>query len=227
MNRFVKLVVAAAASVALAAPSLSAADTQQEARALVDSFVNNITTFSGLFEQTLLDANGELLETSSGRLDIRRPGQFRWVYDTPYEQWLVADGVNIWSYDVDLAQVTVKPQAEALANTPAMLLGGTQNAMNEFVVEQSAPQLTPDDSDAMTTWVRLRPVDAESGFKHVDLGFISDTLSRMVFLDNLEQTTIVTLSEVTVDKSVDPALFRFSVPEDVDVVGTPVSIDDS
>ena len=196
------------------------------ARALVDSFVNDVTTFSGNFEQTLLDANGDLLESSSGRLDIQRPGQFRWEYDTPYEQWLVADGVNIWSYDVDLAQVTVKPQAEALANTPATLLGGSQDAMDEFTIEQTALDDTPDGATgASTTWVRLVPVDSESGFRHVDLGFIADTLSRMVFLDNLEQTTIVSLSEVTVDEPVDPARFRFDVPEDVDVVGTPASID--
>jgi outer membrane lipoprotein carrier protein len=201
----------------------AASDVSDEhARALVDSFVNDVRTFSGNFEQTLLDANGDLLETSSGRLDIHRPGRFRWEYDSPYEQWLVADGVNIWSYDVDLAQVTVKPQSEALANTPATLLGGGKDAMDEFAIEPAAPQGSPD--DGLTTWVRLTPVDAESGFRHVDLGFVADTLTRMVFLDNLEQTTIVSLSQVAVDKPVDPGRFQFVVPDDVDVVGTPASI---
>ncbi len=209
--------------VAALLPVVGLADDLQ-ARALVDRFVNDVRTFSGDFEQTLLDANGELLETSSGRLDIQRPGRFRWEYESPYEQWLVADGVNIWSYDVDLAQVTVKPQAEALANTPATLLGGTQNAMDGFTIEATAPKDQPD-SAGTTTWVRLKPVDAESGFRHVDLGFIADTLARMVFLDNLEQTTIVALSQVAVDEPVDPDRFRFAVPDDVDVVGTPASLD--
>jgi len=213
--------------VAVLAATVSMADARMDAdgAALVDTFVNDIVTFSGHFEQTLLDANGDRLETSSGRLDVRRPGQLRWVYDEPYEQWLVADGLNIWSYDVDLAQVTVKPQEEALANTPALLLGGADDAMDEFVIEQTALQEEPD--GPATTWVRLRPIDADNGFRHVDLGFVDATLRRMVFVDNLEQTTIVTLDDVVIDQPIDPAVFRFVAPEDVDVVGTPAVADDS
>ena len=115
---------------------------------LVESFVNDITTLQGRFEQSLLDANGEVLERTSGTLQIQRPGQFRWRYVQPYEQELIADGLNIWSYDVDLAQVTVKPQAEALANTPALLLGGSEDAMQQFNNDGSY-------EEAGTTWVQL------------------------------------------------------------------------
>ena len=83
---------------------------------LVNDFVTNVITLQGRFEQSLIDAEGAVVETSSGTLEIERPLKFRWTYSDPYEQWLVADGLNIWSYDVDLAQVTVKPQAEALIN---------------------------------------------------------------------------------------------------------------
>ena len=96
-----------------------------DGEALVNAFVNDVVTFSADFEQSLIDPDGRMLEKTSGTLEIQRPGRFRWVYEEPYEQWLVADGANIWSYDVDLEQVTVKPQAEALANTPALLLGLT------------------------------------------------------------------------------------------------------
>ena len=64
------------------------------------SILDDVTSLSADFEQSLVDANGVLLESSSGRLVVRRPGQFRWSYKTPYEQELVADGLNIWSYDV-------------------------------------------------------------------------------------------------------------------------------
>ena len=210
--------------VALPAVALAESDAGlASAEALVETFVSGVETFSGRFEQTLLDPTGALLETSTGYLDIQRPGQFRWAYEEPYEQWLVADGLNIWSYDVDLAQVTVKPQEEALANTPAMLLGGTRDAMEGFIIEQMAVQ---EEGGNETTWVRLLPLDSESGFRHVDLGFIDDTLQRMVFLDSLEQTTIVSLSDVRVDEPIDPGTFNFVVPEDVDVVGTPATPND-
>lgn len=183
-------------------------------RALVDAFVNDVTTLSSRFEQVLIDADGVTLEVSSGTLDIHRPGQFRWAYDEPYEQWLVADGVNIWSYDVDLAQVTVKAQAQALANTPALLLAGSSDAMDAFEYDGSFI------ADGRT-WVRMHPVDTGSGFKRVELAFEDQTLSQMVFFDNLDQTTRVSLSEVALNEAIDAEQFIFLVPDDVDVVGTP------
>ena len=44
----------------------------------------------------------------------------------------------------------------------------------------------------------------------------------MVFFDNLEQTTLVSLYDVAVNEPIDADRFEFSVPQDVDVVGTPV-----
>ncbi len=189
-----------------------------DGKRLVDEFVDDVITFQGSFEQALIDADGKVVEKTNGMLEIQRPGQFRWSYIEPYEQWLVADGVNIWSYDVDLAQVTVKPQAEALGNTPALLLGGSAGAIDQFDYEGSYVE-------TVTTWVRLIPKNTESGFVRVELGFVADTLSRMVFFDNLEQKTLVALDGVTVNAPIDPARFEFVVPEGVDVVGTPAVAD--
>lgn len=202
------------AVLAAAAPGFAADSADSAGRQLVERFLTDVSTLEGSFEQSVLDAEGEVLEVSSGTIEIERPGRFRWATIEPYEQWLVADGLNIWSYDVDLAQVTVKPQADALANTPALLLGGDESALDEFSVASSV-------SDRGMTWVRLVPVDTSSGFRQVELGFVGDELSRMVFLDNLEQQTIVSLSDVTVNEAIDASRFDFEAPEDVDVVGTP------
>ena len=180
---------------------------------LVAAFVNDIATLQGRFEQSLLDADGEVLERTSGTLQIQRPGQFRWTYTEPYEQQLVADGLNIWSYDVDLAQVTVKPQQEALANTPALLLGGSEDALEQFNNDGSYVE-------AGTTWVKLSPKNTDSGFLRVELGFKRERLYRMVFFDNLQQTTLVALHDVAINVPFEPDEFVFKVPHEVDVVGT-------
>lgn len=187
---------------------------------LVEEFLNDITTLQSRFEQSLLDGDGEVLERTSGTLEINRPGQFRWSYTTPYEQLLLADGLNIWSYDVDLAQVTVKPQQEALANTPALLLGGSKDAMQQFNNEGSFVE-------AGTTWVQLSPKNTDSGFLRVELGFKDDRLSRMVFRDNLEQTTLVALYDVAINVPFEADRFDFQPPDGVDVVGTPAVADAS
>lgn len=185
---------------------------------LVNDFVTDIITLEGKFEQSLIDAQGTILENTSGTLEIARPTRFRWSYSEPYEQWLVADGLNIWSYDLDLEQVTVKPQAEALANTPALLLGGSENALEQFDFGGTTVE-------EITTWVRLEPKDKNSGFNRVELGFIDNELRRMVFFDNLEQKTLVALHDVVVNEPIDAARFEFQVPDDVDLVGTPATAD--
>ncbi len=183
---------------------------------LVNDFLTDVITLEGRFEQSLIDAEGTIVERTSGTLEIERPTRFRWTYTDPYEQWLVADGVNIWSYDLDLEQVTVKPQAEALANTPALLLGGSESALQQFdfggtIVEE------------ITTWVRLEPKNKDSGFTRVELGFIDEKLRRMVFFDNLEQTTLVALYDVNTNEPIASERFKFVLPEGVDLVGTPAA----
>ena len=198
--------------------ALAQAPVDDEGERLVNGFLTEIVTLEARFEQALIDAMDEVVERSSGTLEIERPGRFRWSYSEPYEQQLVADGLNIWSYDVDLLQVTVKPQAEALANTPALLLGGDAEALSQFrfdghVVEND------------TTWVRMIPVDTSSGFERMELGFQDGQLARMVFFDNLEQRTLVSLYDVVTNEPIDAERFVFEVPDDADLVGVPAVAD--
>ncbi len=206
----------------LAAQSLAFAQAvvDEVGEQLVGDFVENVITLQGRFEQSLIDADGNIVERSSGMLEIERPGRFRWSYSEPYEQWLVADGLNIWSYDVDLAQVTVKPQADALANTPALLLGGSEDAMAQFRFDGSMVEKG-------TTWVRMIPLDTSSGFERMELGFAGGDLTRMVFFDNLEQTTLVALYDVTTNEPIDAERFSFTVPDEADLVGVPVVAGDT
>lgn len=198
----------------VAAQALAGTGDQDPGEQLVEDFVSNMVTLAADFEQVLLDDSGEVVERTHGTLEVQRPGRFRWTYTEPYEQWLIADGLNLWSYDVDLEQVMVKPQAEALADTPAVLLSGAEGALEQFDYGGSY-------EEAGTTWVRLRPKNTESGFLEVQLGFAKNGLHRMVFRDNLDQTTLVSLRNLSVNEPIPAGRFVFSVPTGVDVVGVP------
>ncbi len=193
---FLSVLCAGAAQNALAQATVDEIGEQ-----LVNDFLTDVITMEGRFEQSLIDAEGVVGEVSNGTL---------------YEQWLVADGMNIWSYDVDLAQVTVKPQAKALSNTPALLLGGTKDALEQFRFEGSRAE-----GDAI--WVRMHPIDEGSGFNRVELGFLNGELYRMVFFDNLEQTTLVALYDLVINEPIDADRFDFIVPSDADLVGVPLA----
>lgn len=195
---------------------VSLAQQESDGQKLIDDFVNNVITISGRFEQQLVDADDIVVDKSSGTIEIQKPGRFRWTYVEPYEQILVADGLNIWSYDVDLEQVTVKAQAEVLASTPALLLGGSHKVLDDFEYIGSF-------ADRDTIWVRLRPKTVDNGFTKVELGFIEGQLGRMNFSDNLGQTTLITLFDLSLNESIDERRFSFSPPANVDVVGQPLS----
>ena len=72
------------------------------------------------------DGQAARQKTSSGQFEFQRPGRFRFDYKKPFEQTIVADGQTLWFYDVDLNQVTQRPQAQALSNTPAALLASVR-----------------------------------------------------------------------------------------------------
>jgi len=199
----------------LAAVQASLAQQDSVGQQLIDDFVNNVQTMSGRFEQQLVDADDIVIDQSSGTVEIQKPGRFRWTYLEPYEQILVADGLNVWSYDVDLEQVTVKAQAEVLANTPALLLGGSQNVLDDFEYIGSF-------QERGTVWVRLRPETTDNGFTKIELGFDEGKLSRMIFSDNLGQTTLIAFFDLAINESIEAHRFIFSPPDDVDVVGRPL-----
>ena len=216
--RVISLFLASTVLACTGALSGASADSADEGRALLDDFVENVQSLSASFEQQLVDADDVVVESSSGSVQIRRPGQFRWSYVDPYEQILVADGTNIWSYDVDLEQVTVKAQAEVLANTPALLLGGARSVMDDFDYIDSF-------KERETVWVRLRPKSTDNGFSQVELGFDDGVLRRMIFSDNLEQTTLIALLNVVINEPLDDALFSFDMPPGADLVGEPAVAD--
>lgn len=199
-------------------PGFAAADQNDEGRALLDHFLGEVTTMTARFEQSLIDADDIVVEESSGVLEIQRPGQFRWVYEKPYEQIMIADGLNVWSYDVDLAQVTVKAQQDVLGGTPALLLGGTDNVLDDFEYVESS-------SDRGTIWVQLRPRSTDNGFTKIELGFNDGDLRRMIFSDNLQQSTLIVLYDVQLNQDIPAEHFRFIPPDDVDLVGEPLVAD--
>lgn len=178
----------------------------------LDQFVASVQTFSAHFEQTVIDPEGNILEQAEGEFQLERPGKFRWDYQQPYPQQIVADGERIWFYDVDLEQVTVKTQQEALADTPATLLSGVVVPADKYHV-QNLP------SDDGLLWVELTPKDKESNFQAVTLAFDGDSLMQMIMRDSFDQRTRLTFSQVVENPQFKEATFAFTPPEGVDVVG--------
>ena len=139
---------------------------------------------------------------------IMRPGRFRWDYETPYRQQLVADGERLWSYDEDLEQVTVQAAAEVLTATPAMLLSGEQPLEEVFNIEASGPQS-----------IQLTPKTDDSNVTGLQLHFAGGLLQRIVARDSFGNTTTFDFFNLERNPELPPELFHFEPPAGADVVG--------
>ena len=175
-------------------------------------FVQTVVTLKANFTQTVIDAQGQVVEEASGQFLLERPGKFRWDYQQPYPQQIVADGQRIWFYDADLEQVTVSSQLEALADTPATLLSGEKAPEDTYVLRDI-------NSEDGLFWVELVPKDLESNFQTVSLAFDKHGLQQMVMRDSFGQQTRLEFTQIEENLELASDAFVFIPPEGVDVVG--------
>ena len=80
------------------------------ARDQLTTFTKGLKGLDAHFEQRVFDTKGAERERSAGTVQLLAPRQFRWEYRTPSPQLILADGRQIWIYDPDLEQVTVRSQ---------------------------------------------------------------------------------------------------------------------
>jgi len=177
----------------------------------LERFYDFVKTYSAEFEQVVLDETLNIVETSSGKMWLGRPGKFRWDYAAPLPQEIVSDGQQIWIYDVDLESVQVRKLGDALGDTPAAILAGQGNIKASYELAEIGPQ-------GDQTWVALIPKSKESPFEYVRLGFHDSELSIIELVDGLGQTTRITMSNIKVNPSVKSSRFKFDTPDGVDVI---------
>lgn len=197
---------------------LSAFTTSLESRADTDpgldvlrGFLESVQTMTAVFEQELFDANRQSIEAAAGSLKLMRPGRFHWTYSDPYERIIVADGERVWLYDADLEQVTVRDLDAGMGNTPAALLIGDIEVLDDFDVTETTQ------IDGIL-WLQLVPVERDGDFERISLGFSGDRLVRLELKDRLGQTTRVEFTDIELNPRLDSDEFRFNIPDGADVI---------
>lgn len=195
-------------------PAAVATEAEAEKQAIerLKHFLSEIRTLKADFTQTVLDSQLDVTQESAGTVWLKRPGRFRWDYDTPYEQIIVSDGSHLWMYDPELEQVTVKDAGRSLASSPAMLLTGEGSLDETFRVETL-------DREGDLSWIKLVPRIKDSQFELVRLGVSDEYVEIMELTDNLGQITRIRFSNVAINPALPDGRFEFEPPDGVDVVG--------
>ena len=189
--------------------------------ALLD-FSESLKSFRANFTQTVYDSDSVVLQESTGIVELARPGRFKWTYDAPISQVIVADGLTLWVYDEEIKQVTKQPQATTLGSAPIGLLSGQRDIESEFVIEELGLK---DDLE----WFQLQPLVSDTDFNEIFLALNGSGLHAMELRDNFGQATQIVFSDFEKNVFLDSEQFSFVVPQGVDVVGeggTPESQDE-
>lgn len=196
----------------LSAALLGAPAARADALAQLKQFMDGTRSARGSFSQQVVGKSGRKPQQASGTFAFQRPGKFHWVYEKPYAQLLVGDGVKLWAYDQELNQVTVKKLGQALGNTPAAILAGENALERNFVLQDAG-------SAEGLEWVEATPKGGDSSFERIRLGFVGGQLKAMVLNDNFGQTTSLQFDKLERNPAIDAAQFRFVPPKGADVVG--------
>jgi outer membrane lipoprotein carrier protein len=164
------------------------------------------------FHQIVTDRKGQKVQDVYGQMQLKRPNKFRWDYSKPFEQQIISDGKQVWLYDIELAQVTVRELSKALGSSPAALLAGEDSLDKNFKLVNAYRK---DNLD----WVSTNPKDKDSGFDKISLGFKDDTLQEMNMLDSFGHQTRIIFTKIEVNPAIDAKTFLFKTPKGVDIVG--------
>lgn len=178
----------------------------------LNKFMKKAKTVEATFTQEVVSEQGKITQTAIGKFYLKRPGKFRWEYQSPNPQLIVGDGKKLWVYDKELEQVTVKPMKQALGSSPASILMRQRNLNDDFIVLERSPR------EGML-WVDLRPKKKNGDFKRILIGLDEIGVQAMDLYDQFGQITMIRFQESSYNKPLKNSLFKFTPPPGADVIG--------
>jgi outer membrane lipoprotein carrier protein len=108
--------------------------------------------------------------------------------------------------------VTIRPAADSLAGSPALLLSGQSDLKAEYDIADGG------DAEGLA-WSRLTPRSADGDFRELRVGIAGIEMKRMLLGDRLGQTTRLEFERIERNPRLDAGEFSFTPPPGVDVVG--------
>ncbi len=180
-------------------------------RMLVD-FGRDVLSARGKFVQEVVDQNGTSEGTSHGEFKFVRPNRFSWMILKPYPQTILFDGKELWLYDPDLGQVTVKKIGDAAPTSPASILFGQGDLKKAFEIDDL-------DKEDGLLWAGALPKKEDVSFSHIRVGFDeTGWLRQMRLFDHFGRMTKLTFGDMELNVSIKDEEFVLDLPKGVDVL---------
>ena len=176
------------------------------------TFVNSTKAARGEFTQRQVKKSetSKVAVPSTGTFLFARPGKFIWTYMKPYEQLLQADGEQLYIYDKDLNQVTVKKLGDALGSSPAAILFGSNDLEKNFTLSEAGTR------DGLE-WLNATPKAKDTTFEQISIGLRNGTPEAMELRDAFGQTSLLAFKKFEKNPSLASNQFKFVMPKGADV----------
>lgn len=158
------------------------------------------------FAQRVTSSEGKLLNESSGKLTISRPGKFYWQVLIPDEELIVSDGETIWYYSPFIEQVTLINFDDAINGTPfALLSGATDKQWANYAVEQKGDHFSVVNTNQPQATTFIFEFDK------------NNNVAKFVVVEQQGQKSEFILTHKKNSPVPDSSLFHFNIPAGVEV----------
>jgi outer membrane lipoprotein carrier protein len=177
------------------------------------SFVASTKAAKGEFTQHQIkqvDGKDKMSTPSSGTFVFARPGKFIWTYIKPYDQLLQADGEQLFIYDKDLNQVTVRKLGNALGSSPAAILFGSNDLAKNFTLVESGMR------DGLE-WLQATPKAKDTSFEQISIGLRNGLPEAMELRDNFGQLSVLSFKNFQKNPTLAATHFKFVMPKGADI----------
>jgi len=187
--------------------------TQAMAETALQTYVNQLKTFTAEFEQVQPDESRFAMNEARGYFKLQRPGQLVWVYQKPEYQKIVVDGINLWVQDDDLEQITVRPINDIKADIPLSWLLYDEPIESRFDIIESG------NGNGMK-WFNLTPKQA-TYFQSIEIGLKDGKMKEVWMYQSADNITKVKFVDIKENQPISPSEFLVTIPVNFDLVGQP------
>ncbi|MFQ5877182.1 MAG: outer membrane lipoprotein carrier protein LolA [Acidobacteriota bacterium] len=199
----------------LAAPAAASPPPEaaiSEAR-LLEAALEGIRGLVASFTQTVDSPALPAPQVERGTVYMLRPGRMRWEYGEPPGKLAIADGRRTWLYLPEDRQAIVAPlDLEDPGPGMGLLMRPRVDLLREFRVAWGPPE------SGGSRPLMLTPRSSRAGYQHLLVLTDAEHLIRsLVVVDTLGGRTTYRFSRLRRLPDLDPSLFRFTVPEGIQV----------
>jgi len=173
--------------------------------------------FQADFTQTSILKTVKQKQLSKGKAFIRKPGMMRWEYKEPEEQFIISDSKTIWFYVPADKQVMISNVAsDSDSHSPNTFLAGSGKLRDTFNIEfENEGKISQSQY-----LLRLIPKKSQPNMAKLIIGVNSEDfkIEMSSIYDIYGNQTIVSFSNIEINKELSEGIFHFEVPQGVRVV---------